>query len=59
MLNAVGAGVWAVTISTMGYVFGQAVGFVLPHAHHYQLAALIAVVFATIVFVIVRRVRTS
>ncbi len=59
VLNAVGAGVWAVAVSTMGYLFGQAVGVVLPHTHHYQLAVFIAIVFATIVFLIVRRVRTS
>jgi membrane protein DedA with SNARE-associated domain len=59
MLNAVGAGIWAITISTIGYVFGEAVGAVLPHTHHYQLAAIIAVVFAAIVFMIVRRLKTS
>jgi membrane protein DedA with SNARE-associated domain len=59
VLNAVGAGIWAVAVSTMGYVFGEAVGVVLPHAHHYQVAALIALVCATIVFLVIRRVRTS
>jgi membrane protein DedA with SNARE-associated domain len=58
-LNAVGAGVWAVVVSTLGYMFGEAFGHILPHAHHYQVAALVALVFAAIVFLIVRRVRTS
>jgi membrane protein DedA with SNARE-associated domain len=58
-LNAAGAGIWAVAVSTMGYMLGEAAGAALPHTHHYQLAALVAIVFATTVFVIVRRVRTS
>lgn len=58
-LNAVGACLWAVAIGTVGYLFGEAVGVALPHAHHYELAALIAIAFATLVFLIVRRVKTS
>jgi len=54
-LNALGAVVWAVGVSALGYVFGEAAEVVLPHTHRYQMAALVAIIFATIVYGIVRR----
>ena len=55
--NAVGAGVWAVTVGAMGYMFGGAAEAVLPHRHHYDMVAVVAIVFAITVFWIVRRFR--
>jgi hypothetical protein len=55
----VGLGVAHVHVRAGAVLQGGVRGVVLPHTHHYQLAALIAIVFATIVFMIVRRVRTS
>jgi membrane protein DedA with SNARE-associated domain len=58
-LNAVGAAIWSVAVGAIGYVFGEAAEAFLPHAHSYQVAALVGVVFAAIVFWIVRRIRAS
>ena len=57
-LNVLGDGIWAAVVSTLGYVFGEAAEAALPHTHRYQLVGLVAVIFAVVIFMIVRRVKT-
>jgi len=59
VLNLLGAAGWAAVVSTLGYAFGEAAEAALPHTHHYQLVGLVAVIFAVVIFMIVRRVKTS
>jgi membrane protein DedA with SNARE-associated domain len=59
MLNAIGAAAWSVVVGSLGYLLGQAAEVALPHAHRYEVAALVAIVFAVTVFWIVRRVNWS
>jgi len=55
LLNAIGAAVWAVGVAMMGYLLGQAVTMMLPRAHHYEAAALIAIICGACAFWFVRR----
>jgi membrane protein DedA with SNARE-associated domain len=57
-LNALGALLWAPTITLLGYTFGRAVTRVLEHARNYEavvLAVLLVVAIAVFVFHRVRR----
>jgi membrane protein DedA with SNARE-associated domain len=56
VLNALGAVVWAVVVSSLGYVLGEAVEVALPRAHRYELAFFIAIACAMAAFWIVRRI---
>ena len=58
-LNAVGAGIWAAIVSTVGYVFGDAAKAMLPRTRHYQLWSVVAVILAVTIFMIVRRVKAA
>ena len=51
LLNVIGAALWAVTVSLLGYFIGAAVASFLDHAHH---LALIAVAALAIIVWIVR-----
>jgi len=55
ILNAVGAALWALVISTLGYVLGDAAARLLGDVEHYELAAAI-VVIAGAALVWIRRV---
>jgi membrane protein DedA with SNARE-associated domain len=56
VLNAAGAAVWAVVVSSLGYLLGEAVEVALPRAHRYEMAFFIAIACAIAAFWIVRRI---
>ena len=58
-LNALGALIWAPTITVLGYVFGKAVSRVLEHAKFYEGIAFAVVGVAALVAFIVHRVRAE
>jgi membrane protein DedA with SNARE-associated domain len=52
ILNAVGAAIWAVVVSCLGYALGDAAGRLLGDVEHYELAAVVVVVSgATVVWI--------
>jgi membrane protein DedA with SNARE-associated domain len=55
--NALGALIWAPTISVLGFVFGKAVARMLEHAKFYEAIIFAAVAVAALVWFIVHRVR--
>ena len=40
LLNCIGAGIWAVAIGTLGYIFGHALEIVLEDVKRYEMTAL-------------------
>jgi membrane protein DedA with SNARE-associated domain len=56
-LNAIGAVLWAPTISTLGYVFGRAVERVLNRAKYYEEIALAVIVVVALCLFAFHRLR--
>lgn len=44
LFNAIGAALWAVTITSLGFVFGHALQLLLAEAEQYEAVALLAIV---------------
>ena len=59
LLNTLGAGLWSAIVSTLGYLFGEAVQAMLPRMHYYPLVGLGAVGIAVALFIIIRRIKTT
>lgn len=58
-LNTLGAAIWAPTIATLGYVFGEAVERLLHQARRYEEIALVVIAVVGSVLVVIHRVRRS
>jgi len=55
MYNAVGALLWATTISTGGYIFGRAIEAFFARAKHYEAWVIAAIAVASVVVVLIRK----
>lgn len=58
-LNAIGALLWAPTISTLGYVFGRAVERALNRARYYEEIAFGVIVVAALCLLLLHRLRAK
>jgi membrane protein DedA with SNARE-associated domain len=57
MLNLLGALIWAVVVTGVGYLFGEAVGMVIHDARRYELVLLLSIAAVGIVVWAVRKAR--
>jgi membrane protein DedA with SNARE-associated domain len=58
-LNLVGAGLWAPTISVLGFLFGKAFESFLVHARRYETIAFGVIIVAGLSVFLVRRLRAA
>lgn len=59
LFNALGAMVWAVSFSALGYVFGRAIAVVIGQVVHYETEAVIVIAAAGLIGLAVHRLRTT
>lgn len=52
VFNAIGALVWAVLFSSLGYVFGKAISTIIGEVSHYEMQAALAILAGGIVWFI-------
>jgi len=57
LLNAIGAAIWSVVISSGGYLFGSAVEIVFRDIRHYQLGLILIISVIGIILWIIHRYR--
>ena len=58
-LNVLGAGIWAPTISLLGFLFGKAFERFLVHARRYEAIAFAVLAIAGLTLFLVRRLRAA
>lgn len=59
IVNALGAGCWAVLFGTLGFVFGHAIATLVGEAAHYEARAAIAIVIAGLAWFACHRLRRA
>ena len=57
ILNSISAGIWAVTVGLLGYLFGHTMELVIDEIKHYELAVMAGLLVLAIIIYAVRRYR--